>query len=401
MQGGQMADNQTVIPNLKKRCTGCSLCVNICPKKAIHTENCEDGFSYPVIDESICVKCGLCHKECPLNYKETEKEQQFYIGYHADNEVQRNSSSGGIFWAISQHIISMGGVVYGASFTEDFTVKHDRAESEKELSKFQGSKYVQSDMEDIYEPLETDLKSGRLVLFSGTPCQVDAIKKYCVVKNISRDKLFLVDVLCHGAPSPDAWRQHFRKITRGKAIRRVTFRQKDSYGNGQNLLIEFENKRKKYFARSGQDSYYHLFLENVLLREGCFSCNYSSMDRASDISLGDLWNRNVDLDEFSEWPWGISEIIVNSEKGRILWDKIESSIKYREAMKEDVMQNALCKAPSRPALYNQFWQKYPRIGYEKTVWKLLGTKWKIKIIAARLGVQDVAYKMKHRKRNHE
>ena len=189
-----------------KLCSGCAACYAVCPRKAISMQPDEEGFAYPHIDESLCVHCGLCARACPsLNPQAPREPLAVYAAKAKDDGLRKESSSGGIFSLLARQIISDGGIVYGAAISgRDLSVVHCSAENEEELSWLRGSKYVQSDVGDTYGNVRTQLDAGRKVLFSGTPCQVAALRNF-----LARDyeNLVCVEVICHAAPSPLAWKK--------------------------------------------------------------------------------------------------------------------------------------------------------------------------------------------------
>lgn len=184
----------------KKDCCGCSACVQKCPKQCISLKEDNEGFLYPEVDKSMCINCGLCEKVCPvLHQGESRKPLKVYAAKNQDEEIRRQSSSGGIFTLLAEKTIQDGGVVFGARFDEHWEVKHDYTETIEGLAAFRGSKYVQSRMEDNYRKAEMFLKQGRKVLFSGTPCQVAGLKRFL---RKYYGNLLTIDMVCHGVPSP-------------------------------------------------------------------------------------------------------------------------------------------------------------------------------------------------------
>lgn len=215
-------------------CCGCTACASICPHKAISMEPDALGFLYPIVDDRKCMDCGLCDNVCQFNdhYDKSEnlEHPQAYAARHKDNNEILKSRSGAAFVAISDYVLSKGGVIYGAGYKDHFRVTHKRATTKKERDEFRGSKYVQSDLSDIFTQVKADLKNGLTVLFSGTPCQTSGLNSY-VGKKL-REHLILVDIVCHGVPSPYIWRDYLsflEKKNKGE-ISIVNFRDKELYG---------------------------------------------------------------------------------------------------------------------------------------------------------------------------
>lgn len=222
-------------------CSGCGLCRNLCVKNAITMQIDANGFSYPIIDSELCVECGLCHSMCPallppMDDNEAEMPKMFAVK-SKDNTIHEAASSGGAFILLSDLILQTGGTVYCCSFDDEWTAIHIRAETYDERDRMCGSKYVQSDVGETYTLVGQDLKNGKTVLFTGTPCQVDALHKYLAVRRINEEELITVDLICHGVPNPKTWREHLEKLkSRYKAKpRAVSFRKKDKLGNAQAL----------------------------------------------------------------------------------------------------------------------------------------------------------------------
>ena len=189
----------------KQDCCGCGACEQVCPKRCITMKPDEEGFLYPEVNADACVNCGLCEKVCPIlsaAERETQYPQAVYAAFAKDEQVRKNSSSGGIFTLLAEWVLAQGGTVYGAGFADDFSVHHIRIETPEQLYLLRGSKYLQSRMESAYRDAKTDLEAGRAVLFSGTGCQIASLKRFL---RKDYDNLYAVDVLCHGVPSAKVW----------------------------------------------------------------------------------------------------------------------------------------------------------------------------------------------------
>lgn len=215
-------------------CCGCSACASICGHDAITMQPDSLGFLYPVVDTAKCVNCGLCEKVCAFNDNyDTSQNFSEPIAYGARqkdiNEIMK-SRSGAVFAALSDYILENGGVIYGAGYTDHFRVVHKRATTKEERDELRGSKYVQSDMRDIFRSVKADLQSGKVVLFSGTPCQTSGLNSF--ISRKLRDNLFLVDIVCHGVPSPYIWRDYIAYLEKkqGSKIVWVSFRDKEQFG---------------------------------------------------------------------------------------------------------------------------------------------------------------------------
>lgn len=191
----------------KAKCCGCTACAEKCPKKCIEMKADEEEFLYPVVNEDECVNCGACDRVCPIQnpIEEVEHNQKGYLVQHKNDDVRLESTAGGAFTAIATVVIKKGGVVFGATYDNDFQVIHTYVEKEQDLYKFRNSKYVQSSVGKSFEQVKHFLLEDRWVCFSGTPCQIEGLNKYLGKKY---DKLVLVDVVCHGIPSPLVWKKY-------------------------------------------------------------------------------------------------------------------------------------------------------------------------------------------------
>ena len=190
----------------KKECCGCTACLHVCPVKCITMQEDEEGFFYPVIEKEKCIHCHKCEKVCPVrNADSINTKTETYVGYSKDDEIRKQSSSGGIFSVVAEWILLQNGVIFGAAFDQNFEVHHIAIETNGELGKLRGSKYVQSRLENVYPVVKQYLEIKRKVLFTGTACQIAGLKRYL---NKEYENLYTVDVLCHGVPSPKIWRMY-------------------------------------------------------------------------------------------------------------------------------------------------------------------------------------------------
>lgn len=320
-----------------KECCGCGLCTSVCPKQCIKLEYDDQGFKYPVVNKEICINCSVCYKKCIIFNKVTlNKEQKFYVARALDENILMSSSSGGMFSVLADYVIENFGVVYGACFDNEFNVVHRSARTFSEVSGMKGSKYVQSDICDIFVRIENDLKNDKIVLFSGTPCQAAAISAFLNYKKVVTDRLILIDVICHGVCSEYVWRDYisFIKSRYGKKIKCINMRYKiGTYG----YCMKIDTDSCEYIKVGGRDPYIKLFQKNLILRKSCLSCKYKSMDRISDITIGDFRNHKKNFSEFFDSK-GCSSVIVNTKKGEKLFDKIKSQITYLEVGQSEIEQ---------------------------------------------------------------
>lgn len=311
------------------QCSGCTACRNVCLRNAISMVEGEAGFKYPQVNHNSCINCGLCKVVCPVNSKKEDsgKTPLAYAAYNNDEKIRMESSSGGLFTLISSKIIEAGGVVFGAAFNDELFVVHDKAETVEELEKFRSSKYMQSDLGRVYREVKIELDKGRKVLFTGTPCQVEGLVSYL---KKDYDNLYLQDLICHGVPSKNVWKKYleYKSKENGEKVKKVSFRNKENKGwNNYELKLTYDNKEE--FSDHSTDWYMRVFLNDIALRESCYHCNFKKRGRISDITLADFWGINKVMPEMNDEK-GTSLIMVNSEKGKELFNSVIDNITYKE-----------------------------------------------------------------------
>lgn len=338
-------------------CTGCGTCAQLCPVQAIMMAESPEGFKYPQIDRRKCIDCHLCEKKCPVLHAVTLNDCDIaaYACINTDENIRRESSSGGVFSLCAEHIINAGGVVFGARFNESFSVVHGFVRTKEELSAFRGSKYVQSEIGDCYTECKAFLDSGLPVLFTGTPCQIGGLKAYL---NKEYENLYLIDIICHGVPSPLLWKKYltYRTAQANSPVRRIAFRRKDCGWKRYSVAFTYENETE-YRETLDRDSYMRLFLRDVCLRESCYSCSFKTEHRYSDLTIADFWGVDTVCPEMFD-DKGTSLVLVQSSKGRRLLAAIKSGLKIKEvSMTESIRFNSsYVKSEQRPRLRDTFFQ---------------------------------------------
>lgn len=291
----------------KSQCCGCSACLHICPKNSITFKEDKEGFLYPHVNKETCIDCGLCEKVCPvLNQDEERIPEKVYAAKHEDDEIRMKSSSGGVFTLLADRIIDEGGVVFGARFNDKWEVIHDYTETKEGLASFRGSKYVQSYIGDSYKIAESFLKSGRKVMFTGTPCQIAGLKKFL---RKEYDNLLAVDFVCHGVPSPMVWRKYLEEEIAdqgGAQLTGVNFRDKSIGWKNFSFVLNFskdEGTIKHNYAVSSvftENTYMKAFLSNLSLRPSCYACPAKAGKSGADITIGDFWGIENVMSEFDD-----------------------------------------------------------------------------------------------------
>ena len=306
----------------RKECTGCGACVEVCERSAISLEKLDDGFYYPVVNVNHCVKCLKCSKVCPVRNNTISRDiNELYIFQHSNELDLKNSSSGGAFKALADYILKIGGLVYGCAFSLDLrSVEHIRVSHIKELKAIQKSKYIQSRVNHLFSEIKQELKCNQTVLFSGTPCQVKALKMYL---GRDFDNLLTCAIVCHGVPSESVWQSYIFELENKFKARLVhfDFRDKSLGWHSYGVQAIFSNG-KVYSSNHLDDPFMKCYLNNFSLRQSCYSCSFTGCRCGADIMLGDAWKYNNN--EKINVSKGVSEIWVFSNKGKALVEKLKS-----------------------------------------------------------------------------
>ena len=387
-------------------CTGCGACQAVCPKQAIVMKADPEGFYYPRIDAEKCVHCGLCESTCPAMQLPEKHKGAVKAAIHTDDEERLKASSGGAFFALAQAIFSSGGAVCGAVYTGGFEVEHRIAEDLDGVRTMQGSKYVAGrmygDAEGCIPAIAKQLREGREVLCTGTPCQIAGVKaaltKSCSEKEL--ENLYLVDILCHGVPSPEIWKEYLRgqeEWNRSRIVS-VNFRNKERGWQKQGLELKFENG-KRYLAGSEDDPYYIMYFAGVMLRPSCHQCPYADRARISDLTLGDYWGNDASVQPAPAQEKGVSLILVNTGKGEALLNRCKT-LTVLDGDEKSAYQ-PLFDAPTKASpRRGEFWKCVEEEGKEAAILRYgrLTNKQKLikKVIAPltkKLGIYKLAQKV--------
>lgn len=366
--------------NSEKDCCGCSACVQICPQKCIELEDNSEGFYYPKVNASDCINCHLCEKVCPfLNIGDSREYLSIFAAKNTDDVVRLQSSSGGIFSLIAENVIEKNGVVFGAVFDQSWQVCHSYTEKKDGLERMRGSKYVQSNILNTYKETKHFLDGGRIVLFSGTPCQIAGLKRY-----LSKDyiNLITVDLVCHGVPSPLVFKEYLNSFQSEDSINikpsspmqkktdilKVSFRDKSMGWQRYGFSIQMSENNKiandkthLYFEDKNSDPYLKGFISNLFLRPSCYTCPIKKGNSGADITLSDYWGINSEHPDFFD-DKGVSCIIAYTEKGlRYLHNlKLE---KINTTMNKFVIHNpSYYKSFKEPTNRKDFWISFHKDG---------------------------------------
>lgn len=328
-------------------CTGCSTCASVCAHQAISMQRGRMNHLYPVIDANKCIECSRCVSLCPsINKVEQNPIRKAYAAWAIDEKEYKTSVSGGMASVISRFIISQGGVVYGCAMLPNIVVKHIRVDNEDDLNKLKGSKYVQSDISEVFSQIKVDIKNAKQTLFIGTPCQVAAIKR---MYKKQPSNLYLIDLICHGVPSLETLKNHIYHVAPSKEqYQNITFRSNEGY------CLVVENTLGEMYRRTlkqqvlGEDNYIGMFYRGYAYRESCYTCQYANSKRVGDITIGDFWGLGSEAhaDYIKEHPYGCSVVLPCTDKGMELLNTVKADINYYErSISEAVNGNAQLQHP--------------------------------------------------------
>lgn len=339
----------------KEECCGCYACTNVCPKICIEMKVDDEGFWYPQVKKEKCIECGLCEKVCPvINSPKIDKNDTMaYACINNNEESRKMSSSGGIFSLLCDEVIRNKGVVFGAGFDENFEVIHSYSETLEGCSIFRGSKYVQSKIGNTYKEAKEFLDNGRIVLFSGTQCQIKGLILYLRKKY---DNLIAMEVVCHGVPSPKVFRNYRDLLSKkyNSQIKYIRFRDKTKGWKKFSYVTKFINN-EKYSKTLKKDLFTRGFLKNLYLRPSCYDCKAKNYTSGSDLSLADYWGIQKKHPKFDD-DKGTSLVLVNSSKGKEIFDSISKNMRFLETDLQYATANNPCIV--RPVKYNADREKF-------------------------------------------
>lgn len=367
----------------KTKCSGCMACYNICPQKCISMIEDEEGFLYPKVDMDACANCGLCDRTCPLNEKNNKKYGvvQSEIVQNKDLEVLRQSTSGGAFTPIAQYILQRNEVVFGVEMDEDSNfVKHIKVEREESLIRFRNSKYVQSYVGNSFDDAKQELQKGRLVCFSGTPCQIQGLKNYL---HKEYENLITVDVVCRGVPSPGVWKKYTDYLKRKGKLSSVRFRDKSLGYQYSTMEVVYKDGK---IERNGieSDQWLRMFFSGMILRPSCPACNFRSVERCSDFTIWDCFNVSdltKDLDETK----GATRMLIHTKRGQEIFNEIRDRFYVVDADVNTVAVG-ITEKPDLNKRKREFIQDYNKLSMEELLneWFPMTFKVKVKKLTRRI-----------------
>ncbi len=341
---------------LRDKCNGCSACALACPQACITMQADAEGFYYPRLDAPSCVQCGRCDAACPLLKPPQGVQGRAYACMNQNEEIRMQSSSGGVFTALAERVLQSNGVVFSAALHDDLTVRHMAVRSFEELALLRGSKYVQSQIGTAYSEAKKLLEGGTPVLFSGTPCQIAGLRSFL---GRCYDNLITQDIICHGVPSPKVWENYITHMQNkfGSTVLpkpHPSFRNKEHGWRDFSMVLHFESGNR-YSQPQHEDVFMQAFLRDLCLRPSCYQCHFKSLARQGDITLADFWGVETVLPDMDDNK-GTSLVLVNTGKGRRLFEAINSTVKSVPVdINEAIRGNpACCQSAIMPANRKKF-----------------------------------------------
>ena len=326
-----------------ENCTACTACYNICTHHAIQMIADKEGFLMPVIDNNKCVECHLCEQSCPVLHPDTNTNNEMPKAFAVWSQRDRiYSSSGGAFSAFARMTLAEKGVVFGASFDEHLHCRHIEIQDEKELPALRGSKYVQSEIGDVYKQIRAYLKENRKVLFCGTPCQVAGLKNFL---RKPYDNLLTLDLVCHGVPSDAIFQSYLEKLSRRMAVKieNYEFRHRDGWGKAPAVATSC-----KFRPVYGVDALYmEAFNASAIFRKSCYQCQYAKLPRIGECTLGDFWGIGRHGIPFKHSiQKGVSLVLANNASGETALRRLQNTFIEERTIEEALIENQNIIHPS-------------------------------------------------------
>ena len=346
----------------KSQCCGCTACYAVCPEHAISMQPDKKGFLYPQVNNEKCINCGLCIKVCDFKiFHPVSGITDFYAVRQKDENEVALSQSGGFSFALADYILQQNGVVFGCEMLDAQTVIHKAEITREGLYRFRGSKYVQSDMGDCFAQCADYLRSGRVVLFSGTACQVHGLLSFLSQKKVPIEHLVTADLVCHGVPSPKLWKEYIDQWNErsNSKIVKVNFRDKNLFG--------WASHRESFLhedSTTTTTNWTNTFYSHVMFRESCHVCPYTTPDRKTDFTLADYWGIAKNAPEFDD-DKGVNLLMIHTEKGRMIFEELSSVLDYERTVRETSLQPNLIHPSDKGKGYDRFWKDYAVLPREK------------------------------------
>ena len=376
-----------------KECLSCCACYAICPKGAITMQEDDLKKKIPIIDQSLCVHCGLCDKVCPqIQTIKRTKPISCYAGYIKDREDAIKSASGGFATEFSRTVQKKRGIVFGAVFQDGELVFSEGCD-ETFLGKLRGSKYVYSYTGKIYADIKNYLNAGNLCLFIGLPCQVAGLQTFL---GKEYDNLVSIDLICHGAPPYRYLQEHIGSVIGDKSFERIAFR-----GEKHFYLTVFDSEDHEMYSKKQQeDEFFEAFMYGLLHRECCYSCPFSCDSRVSDITLGDFWG--LANDALYGFKGRVSCALVNTTKGEALFRDVVAAgniTAEQRQISEAIAGNEQLRFPTRRPSERKLFEESYRSNCFSYAMKASGMSKRVKQLRVKNTILLVPRKMKRFVRN--
>ena len=316
--------------NEKSSCNGCGICSLMCPVNAIKMVEDNEGFFYPQIDQSKCIHCNKCRRVCS-NVNNGVNLNLAYMARLTDKEELKKSTSGGMFYALAKYVIDNKGEVFGAEYDKNMHVRHNHYSKLSDLVKLRGTKYVRSNVFDSYNEVKTILNDGRLVLFSGTPCQCNALKLFLEKEY---DNLITCDIICHSNPSQKIFSSFIEAIEKKYNSKVIKYydRPKQLGWRWKNSIIVLQNNK---VIKNGV--YTRAFLSGIMSRPSCYYCKFADGNRVTDFTIGDMWGIEHINKEYND-NLGLSLLFINSDKAKLIFNKIKPSLECKKIDKNEALK---------------------------------------------------------------
>lgn len=364
-------------------CTGCGLCVQICPKHIIEMKSDDEGFLFPFIDNEKCTDCGKCVHYCPSmssDRNSNEEPKVVYACQAKDPKLLVEATAGALFPVLAKWILHNGGVVFGAAYDENMKVVHRSAYTMEEVAALNGSKYVQSDCTKALQEVVAILEDGKKVLFSGTPCQIAALLALC--SNTQKKNLYTIDVICYGVPSPGLFREYLDTVEAEGDFRVTDFRFRDKHTNGWGHTTVI----RKLYDDGREDAeeqndyrkipYYKMFGTRNCFRRSCYHCKYNTLYRVSDITTGNFWGIEK-ISELFDPYMGVSMALLNTYRGITLFDAVRDELLVETRTVDEAVRanDALVKGSIYPKQRDAIYRYWRIHGFQKQFKKFYTDYW--------------------------
>lgn len=373
----------------KRKCTGCSVCANVCPFEAIAMKEDEESFLYPHIEADKCKKCGLCDAHCPVSHMYLPERipiPSVYAGWSKNDEIRMQSTTGGIFYELASAFIENGGYVCGVVWTNDWSAKHFISNKKEDLKFLMGSKYIQSNKNNIYKTIKKLLEASERVMICSLPCETAGLYTYL---GRDYDNLFVVDMLCRGVNAPGVLKKFLMTLEKKyqSHVESVHFKCKRPHGwHGFSTEITFANghiyNRDRY-----TDQFMRCYLqENCSIRPSCSDCRFKSVNGYGDITIGDFWGIEYSHPELDENK-GTSMIKINTQKGQHYFEELSENIYFQKCSLEDAntkYNSCFSKSVPMGNERDEFFQDYLQLPFEDVLKKYVPDETTIQIIKKKI-----------------